>query len=138
MQHPALPFVAALALSLGLAACLPTSPRVPSGAEDYATYCAACHGAAGRGDGAGAQGMRPRPADLTRLSAQSGGAFPGTRVMAKIWGYTGGRDGASAMPAFGPLLDGELVLYDGGDGIATPTPVRLVQLAEHLRALQAR
>ncbi|HMO08757.1 MAG TPA: cytochrome C [Paracoccaceae bacterium] len=137
MQPPALPLAAALALSLALAACLPaTRPPVPSGEDDYATYCAACHGASGRGDGAGAQGMRPRPTDLTRLSASNGGAFPGTRVMAKIWGYTGGRDGGSPMPAFGPLLDGEAVLYDGGDGILTPTPLRLVQIAEHLRGVQ--
>lgn len=139
MQHPALPFAATLALALGLAACLPaSSPRVPSGAADYASYCAACHGAAGRGDGPAAQGMSPRPSDLTRLSAQNGGTFPGTRIMAKIWGYTGGRGGASPMPAFGPLLDGGLVPYDGGDGIATPTPLRLVQIAEHLRGLQVQ
>ena len=40
------------------------------------------------------------------------------------------------MPEFGPLLQGDLVPYDGGDGIATPTPVRLVQIAEHLKTLQ--
>jgi hypothetical protein len=62
--------------------------------------------------------------------------FPGTAVMAKIWGYTGGQHGGAVMPAFGTLLEGDLVPYDGGDGIATPTPVRLVQLAEHLRRLQ--
>ena len=40
------------------------------------------------------------------------------------------------MPEFGPLLQGDLVPYDGGDGIATPTPVRLVQITEYLKALQ--
>ena len=40
------------------------------------------------------------------------------------------------MPEFGPLLQGDLVPYDGGDGIATPTPERLVGIAEHLRVLQ--
>jgi hypothetical protein len=55
--------------------------------------------------------------------------------MAKIWGYTGGPDG-SPMPAFAPLLDSPLVPFDGGDGIETPTPVRLVDLAEFLRGLQ--
>ena len=79
-------------------------------------------------------------ADLTRLSARNGGVFPGTRVMAKIWGYTGvapGRqDAGSPMPEFAALLQGELVPYDGGDGIQTPTPVRLVQIAEYLKTLQ--
>jgi hypothetical protein len=58
--------------------------------------------------------------------------------MAKIWGYTGGRGGAAVMPAFGPLLDSDLVPYDGGDGIMSPTPIRLVQIAEHLKTLQVR
>lgn len=121
-------------LPLALAACV--EREAPTGAEDFASYCAACHGAGGHGDGPAAEGLDQRPADLTRLSARNGGAFPGTRVMAKIWGYTGGQGGASPMPEFGPLLQGDLVPYDGGDGIATPTPERLVQLAEYLRALQ--
>ncbi|MDM7932123.1 c-type cytochrome [Tabrizicola sp.] len=122
-------------LPLALAACMPEDQ--PTGAEDFATYCAACHGSSGKGDGPGAAGLDQRPVDLTQLSARDGGEFPGTRVMAKIWGYTG-RDSASAMPQFGPLLQGELVPYDGGDGIATPTPVRLVQLAEYVRLLQGK
>ena len=40
------------------------------------------------------------------------------------------------MPAFAPLLDTDLVLFDGGDGIATPTPLRLVQLGEYVKTLQ--
>jgi mono/diheme cytochrome c family protein len=121
-------------LPLTLAACMQEDQ--PTGAEDFATYCAACHGSSGKGDGPEAAGLDKRPADLTRLSARNGGDFPGTEVMAKIWGYTG-RDSGSAMPQFGPLLQGDLVPYDGGDGIATPTPVRLVQLAEYVRMLQA-
>lgn len=122
-------------LPLTLAACMPEDQ--PTGAEDFATYCAACHGSSGKADGPGAAGLDQLPVDLTQLSARDGGEFPGTRVMAKIWGYTG-RDSASAMPQFGPLLQGELVPYDGGDGIATPTPVRLVQLAEYVRLLQGK
>lgn len=121
--------------ALALAGCV-EKERAPTGAEDFATYCAACHGASGKGDGPAAAGLDRKPADLTRIAARNGGVFPGTRVMAKIWGYTGGRGGASAMPEFGPLLQGDLVPYDGGDGIASPTPVRLVQIAEYLKAIQ--
>ena len=124
-----------LVVALGLAACV-EKERTPTGAEDFATYCAACHGAGGKGDGPAAEGLDRKPADLTRIAARNGGEFPGTRVMAKIWGYTGGRNGASPMPQFGPLLQGDLVPYDGGDGIATPTPVRLVQIAEYLKTIQ--
>lgn len=126
-------------LPLALVACVERD-ETPSGAKDFATFCAACHGAGGKGDGPAAAGLDRKPADLTGLSARNGGAFPGTRVMAKIWGYTGvtpGRqDSASPMPEFGALLQGDLVPYDGGDGIATPTPVRLVGIAEHLKTLQ--
>lgn len=128
--------MAVMAAATLLAACQPADGPAPSGAEDFATFCAACHGPGARGDGAAAAGLSRRPPDLTGLAAANGGAFPATRVMAKIWGYTGGRGGARVMPAFGPLLDGTLVPYDGGDGIATPTPVRLVGIAEYLRGLQ--
>ena len=128
-----------LLLAVPLAACV-EKDRVPTGSEDFATFCAACHGTGGRGDGPAAAGLDRKPADLTGLSARNGGVFPGTRVMAKIWGYTGvkpgHRDDGSPMPRFGPLLQGEVVPYDGGDGIATPTPVRLVEIAEYLKRLQ--
>lgn len=123
-----------MALPLALAGCV--EPEAPTGSEDFATFCAACHGASGRGDGEAAAELARKPADLTGLSARNDGVFPGTAVMAKIWGYTGGQQAASPMPGFGPLLQGDLVPYDGGDGIATPTPIRLVQIAEYLRTLQ--
>jgi mono/diheme cytochrome c family protein len=126
--------------AVALAACV--EPDVPTGAEDFATFCSACHGLSGKGDGEAASTLARAPSDLTQLSARNGGAFPGTAVMAKIWGYTGAvpgkQDSDAVMPEFGPLLQGDLVPYDGGDGIATPTPIRLVQLAEHVRSLQGK
>jgi mono/diheme cytochrome c family protein len=123
-----------------LAACVDKTPDVPTGAGDFADFCASCHGLGGKGDGEAAALLDRKPADLTGLSARNNGVFPGTRVMAKIWGYTGVKPGhvadGSPMPEFGPLLHGALVPYDGGDGIATPTPVRLVQIAEYLKRLQ--
>lgn len=125
-----------LASLFPLAACLPMQKKVPSGAEDFATYCAACHGDRAKGDGPMASTLDSTPADLTGLAARNKGVFPATAVMSKIWGYTEGPDG-EMMPQFAPLLDGEnMVLFDGGDGIATPTPLRLVQLAEYLKSIQ--
>lgn len=126
----------ALVLLCGLAACETAAP-VSSGSADFATYCAACHGPAGKGGGPAAPTLSRVPPDLTGLSARNGGVFPGTAVMAKVWGKGGGPAHASdVMPGFGPLLDSELVPYDGGDGIATPTPVRLVEVAEYLKSIQ--
>jgi mono/diheme cytochrome c family protein len=121
-----------------LAACVMPgreAASVPTGAQDFAEHCVACHGASGKGDGEAAAGLAKKPADLTQLSAKNGGVFPGTRVMAQIWGYTG-RDEGRVMPEFKELLDSETVLFDGGDGIETPTPLRLVQLAEYVKGLQ--
>jgi len=39
------------------------------------------------------------------------------------------------MPAFAALLEGDMVLVDTGDGIATPTPLRLAQLGDYVEAL---
>lgn len=124
-----------LSLIAGLSACLEKpAARVPTGAEDFATYCAACHGTGGKGDGEVSETLGKKPANLTSLAARNKGAFPMTRVMSKIWGYAQ-VDGV-VMPAFAPLLDTDLVLFDGGDGIATPTPLRLVQLGEYVKTLQ--
>lgn len=128
----------ALVPMLALTACLAPKPAaLPNGAADFAEYCAGCHGASGKGNGPDAPGLAKAPADLTTLAKRNGGSFPTTQVMAKIWGYTGGKGGA-VMPGFGPLLDSDTIPYDGGDNIMTPTPLRLVQIAEHLKTLQAR
>ena len=123
-----------LGLPLALAACM--EPDQTTGAEDFGDFCAGCHGMSGKGDGDAAALLDRKPADLTTISARNGGVFPGTAVMAKIWGYTGGKDGEAVMPYFGPLLDSPLVPYDAGDGIESPTPLRLVQLAEYVERVQ--
>ena len=123
---------------LALAACLmPEKQAENTGPQDFADYCSGCHGATGNGDGELAGTLRRRPADLTKLSRRNKGAFPTTRVMAQIWGYTG-KKGTGVMPDFAPLLEGDLVPYDGGDGIATPTPIRLVEIAEYVKSLQQK
>ncbi len=128
-----------LGLTLALAACLPAPQTdraevIPTGAEDYRSYCAGCHGATGKGDGEKAASLPTRPANLTTIAARNGGTFPMTRVMAHVWGYA--QEDGRVMPRFAPLLEGNLVLFDSGDGVATPTPIRLVQLGEYVKGLQ--
>lgn len=131
MMKPAL----ALALMAGLAACLAKpAPKVPTGAEDFATFCAACHGSSGKGDGEAGETLGKMPANLTTLAARNNGVFPTAAVMTKIWGYA--KEDGRVMPVFAPLLEDDLVLFDSGDGIATPTPLRLVQLGEYVKTLQ--
>jgi mono/diheme cytochrome c family protein len=134
--------LAGLAMTAGAAGCAVltgTDPGVTrSGASYYTEYCAACHGAGGKGDGPSAAGLSARPADLTRLSAANGGRFPLVRVMAKVYGYAEGQGGGGgAMPAFGPLFEGDTVLIETAPGVMTPTPAPLVAVAEYVRGLQA-
>lgn len=118
-----------------LAACAPE--RQVSGRALYDAYCLSCHGATGRGDGPAAAGLPHPPADLTGIAARNGGSFPMVRVMSVIDGYTRRGDRASVMPELGAALqEGPVILYDAGDGVATPTPANLVALAEYLRKLQ--
>ena len=142
MPHPPRKALVAAGLTIALAAlaaCLPGLPqRDPqaNGARLYADYCAACHGPTGKGDGPGAEGLKPRPADLTRLAARNHGTFPQVQVMAKVYGYHQGKGGGGGpMPEFGPLLEGPTVLVETAPGVMTPTPEKLVALAEHVERL---
>jgi hypothetical protein len=81
--------------------------------------------------------LAKKPANLAHLSRRNKGTFPTTRVMAQIWGYAGAK-GRGVMPDFGPLLEGDMVPFDGGDGIETTTPIRLVELAQYLKSLQVK
>ena len=140
-QHSTRPAIALAAAGLGLAAslaaCMPqTAGTTPGGRALYTDYCAACHGDAGKGDGVAAAGLTPRPADLTTLAARNGGVFPVVRVMGKVYGYNQGKGGGGGpMPEFGPLLEGPTVLVETAPGIMTPTPAKLVALAEHVERL---
>lgn len=123
-------------MAAALIACTPPVPA-PSGASDFAELCAPCHGATGKGNGPMAADLVKKPADLTGLSARNGGNFPLARVMNKIWGYSRGAKVNSMMPHFETLLDSPTVPVDVGDGVQTPTPERLIDLADYLATIQS-
>lgn len=131
--------IAAMAALAGVALIAACTPEVstPSGRSDYAQYCSACHGASGKGNGPAAAGMKPRPTDLTLLAQRNGGTFPSLRAMGQIHGATMGRS-ESQMPNFGDIFEGKTVPYDAGDGIETPTPLRLVALSKYLESIQKK
>jgi mono/diheme cytochrome c family protein len=135
-MRPTLALAVMAAAALTLAACLPPAAPPAEGAQDFAALCAPCHGPTGVGDGPAAIGLEARPADLTGLSARNGGSFPMARVMTKIWGYARGETGSGVMPEFGPLLDSPTVMVDLGDGVMTPTPSRLIDIANYLTTIQ--
>lgn len=56
---------AGLAFSLAASSKTPNAAAVQRGAEVYARYCASCHGAGGKGDGAAGAALPIKPSDLT-------------------------------------------------------------------------
>jgi mono/diheme cytochrome c family protein len=75
------------------------------GKEMFGAYCSPCHGKAGKGDGPAAPALNKAPADLTTLSARSGGKFPETRVKRYIEGVDElAAHGSREMPIWGPLF----------------------------------
>ena len=79
----------------------PSSGPGDPGAQAFRTYCASCHGAAGRGDGPVAGDFRRRLPDLTQYSARNGGVFPSERLQRVIDGRDITAHGTRDMPVWG-------------------------------------
>jgi len=62
-----------------------TEPSINIGKKLYTTYCAACHGNKGKGDGLAAASLNPKPANFTldKIQNQTDGAI--------YWKLTEGR-----------------------------------------------
>jgi len=103
------------------------------GAQAFRTYCASCHGAAGRGDGPVAAQLRQRPPDLTQFSARNGGVFPSVRLARIIDGRDVAAHGLREMPVWG---DAFMVLPGG----TTPQQIeqRIAAIVKYLAGIQER
>lgn len=112
-------------------------PVASDGRALFQQNCAVCHGADGKGDGPMARGMVRPPQNLTLIAVRNGDVFPRARVLSTIDGYARSDLSGPGMPEFGALLSGDLIPYDTGDGIQTPTPRKLVALVEYLETIQA-
>ncbi len=122
---------------LALVACVEAEmPQAADGKELFMENCAACHGENGKGAGPMAAAMTPAPKDLTLIQVQNGDKFPESKVLSTIDGYARSDQGAPGMPEFGGLLEGDLIPYDSGDGIETPTPRKLLALLAYIESIQ--
>lgn len=72
------------------------------GAEMYRSYCAACHGRTGKGDGPAAAALKTRPTDLTKL--KTGEEFPVKDFDDKVTGNMSPSHGSQDMPVWGPIF----------------------------------
>lgn len=122
-----------------LAACTTPAPSTEvvryTGAENFARYCAACHGNSGRGNGPVADAMSVPVPDLTRIRERNDGEFPREALIRRI----DGRDqidahGSPQMPVWGYEF-----YIDEGPGRFSEEGVQetLNSIVDYLEALQA-
>jgi len=137
-----LPFISAVALLvLAVVPSVQANSQTPIPADpgrgDFMTYCAACHGVSGIGDGTVAEFLTLTAANLTQLSLKNGGIFPRQRAIEVIDGRAqvsvhGERD----MPVWGDWFKFEA----DSDGAGTKTEKvvreRITALVDYLESLQ--
>ena len=110
-----------------------SSSDASSGAAMYKTYCAVCHGTAGKGDGPAAAALKVAPGDLTRLSRNNGGKFPELRVYGILEGTISlPSHGNREMPMWGDLFR-SLQRSDSSN-----IQLRLRNLTEYVKSIQAK
>ena len=80
-------------------------PDVASGKKTYMEYCAACHGADGKGMGPAASALKTPPSDLTALAKRHAGSFPEEYVTEIMrFGKPIQAHGSADMPVWGPIF----------------------------------
>jgi mono/diheme cytochrome c family protein len=108
-----------------------TDIRVSSGSAMYSGLCASCHGSQGLGDGPVAGSLKTRPADLTILSKNNRGEFPGARIENLLDRNSGASPahGNTEMPVWGSAFRamGENPSF---------VKLRIANIVSYLRSLQ--
>jgi mono/diheme cytochrome c family protein len=109
-----------------------TSPA--SGKQMYATYCAVCHGADGRGNGPAAAALKVQPTNLATLAQENGGKFPGNHIYTVLqFGMDTPAHGSKDMPVWGPALRS---LDRGSPSPDLEEHQRIANLTTYLKTLQ--
>jgi mono/diheme cytochrome c family protein len=89
-----------------------TAPVVMSafdGQDQFATYCASCHGTSAKGDGVVGALLAKKPPDLTTFAARNGGTFDSALVFAIIDGRKAVKGhGGADMPVWGDAFSKSL------------------------------
>jgi mono/diheme cytochrome c family protein len=130
----AFPVLLAVAGAGGVGATPPgTPPAQVSGSYVFRAYCAACHGASGRGDGPLADQLRSRPADLTGLARRNGGEFPTELVVRIVDGRKPVKShGGPDMPVWGDAFRNVDTSFD-----EAAAQERIRAVVDHLKTIQA-
>jgi mono/diheme cytochrome c family protein len=105
-----------------------------SGAADFQTYCASCHGSGAKGDGIIAKSLPKQPPDLTLLAKRNNDLFPEDKVFKMIDGRTPGSSHAGAdMPVWGDVF-----AKSSESPGAESTAARIKAMTQYLETIQAK
>lgn len=110
------------------------------GQRDFRTYCAACHGADGKGDGTLAEYLTLAVPDLTRLTKLNAGQFPAERVADVVDGRADVKvHGMRDMPVWGDWFNAEAISPDT-DAETRELIVndRIASLVGYIKSIQAK
>jgi mono/diheme cytochrome c family protein len=104
---------------------------VPTGAQIFKQYCAACHGADAKGHGPVGRVLRRPAPDLTTLVKRHGGKFPSAYVTGMLSFAPGVRShGSGDMPTWGALFE---YYYD-----KKSAQQRIQNVSDYLESLQEK
>ena len=104
-----------------------------SGKEMYVSYCASCHGVAGKGDGPAVAALKVPPPDLTTLSHRNQGKFPAAHISQAIRGDMAmPAHGSKEMPVWGPVFSS---MSKGDQALVQ---LRISNLTKYIEAMQAK
>ena len=104
--------------------------RSVEGPDLFRSYCASCHGVAGKGGGPAAPALKAKVPDLTLLAGNHRGQFPVAYVREVIMGdKIIEAHGSREMPVWGPIFHQIEADVDRGD-------VRLENLVKYLESIQ--
>ena len=103
-----------------------------SGAAMFKEYCAACHGADGKGTGPAASALKKAPANLTLLAKKNNGKYPALEVQNFIRGdaTSVAAHGTRDMPMWGDIFRS----VSAGNDVVT---LRVKNLSDYIQGMQA-
>jgi mono/diheme cytochrome c family protein len=124
------PLVVILAPAAGFAQDV--GSQYVAGSTVYRTYCAVCHGSAGKGDGPLADSLRVKVPDITLLARKNKGTFPKDQVLRIVDGRKPVKGhGGTDMPVWG---DAFRQAQDGYSEAAVKAKIEAV--VGHIETLQ--
>lgn len=110
---------------------IPVNRIDPTDAKQmYASYCASCHGADGRGHGPMAGVLRAAPTDLTTLAKTHAGRYPDSHVVSVL--SFGNETKDAVMPAWGHV-------FATLDAVSMEDrALRITNLSRYLKTMQVK